>query len=298
MKLDLSKSKRALKRFEKKLGSEYVDFFVGLWDVQEDIEAVDWEPKNPEELFNAAVAGSPMFALEAPYLSSSFLYQNISKVADYIAGKIESFAAVADKIKQVAEAGDEAPELSPEALSRLFIDQSAALEGLAEVYEVELGSADFEYLRLALATVMEPTAAAAAKKLEIPTETNFTEALCPVCGSPSPIAIHKDAGSNEGSPREMWCGLCNTEYRFPRISCARCGNKRQDELTYHFAEGDDNRRIYTCDACLGTLKVVSEVRLDYIPDARAESIVMVELEEQVAEQLYGAAEAGEAESNR
>lgn len=296
--MDLSKSKKALKRYEKDLGPAYVDFFVGLWDVQEGIEAVDWEPKNPQELFDAAVDATPMFAIEAPLVTDAFLHENISKVADYIASKVESFAAVAHKIKQVAEAGDEAPALSPEALTRLFVDQSAALEGLAEIYGVEMATADFEYLRLALATAIEPTAVAAAKKLELPEETNFNEGICPVCGSPAPIAIHEDAGSNEGQPRKMWCGLCSTTYRFPRIACARCGNKRQDELTYHFAEGDDNHRVYTCNSCLGTLKVVSERRLDYMPDPRAESVAMVDLEEQVQEELYAAAEAGELETHR
>lgn len=288
--MDLTKSKKELQRHAKDLGQEYVDFFTGLWDVQESIEPLEWEPKDTQALTDAAKAGAPMFSLEAPVMTAQYLFENLAKVARYIADKVSSFDAYPRKIEQILEAGDEAPLLSTEALSSIFLDQSAAITELAEALDIETDSADFEYLRLALSAVLEPTAHAAAAKVDVPEITNFKEALCPVCGSPSPVGVHKDAGVNEGSPREMWCSLCGINYRFYRIACTRCGNKSQEELGYSFAEGDDAHRIYTCTSCLGTQKIVLETGLKYVPDPRAEGLAMVELEEQVQEALFEAAE--------
>lgn len=294
--MNLNTSKTALMRFSDTLGEPFVEFFTGLWDLEEKIEPVDWTPSDKDALRAAAVGGTPMFTIESPTMPLAKLLEDIQPIADYIASRVEGFEPVSERIAAFAVDTDAHSAISAEVLAGAFIEREALVEAFAKALDVESDSNDYHYLRLAIATVLEPTAAAAAAQLDVPTPEeleSFESAICPICGSPAAMGVLREVGPLEGSPRVMWCGSCNTNWPYPRMRCTRCGNNKQDELGYRFDEDDTNHRIYTCTHCNDVQKIVSEVKLDYILDPRAEEIAMIPLEEAVLEVLIEEAEAGE-----
>lgn len=294
--MNLTTSKTALARFTDTLGEAFVEFFTGLWDLEEKIEPVAWTPINKEALYAAAVGGTPMFEIESPVMPLEKLLTDILPIADYLASKVEGFDAVAKRLAAFAADTSAHGSISAPVLAKAFTEREDLVEAFAHVLEIEDDSDERHYLRLAIATVLEPTAAAAAAQLEIPTQEeleSFETAICPVCGSPAAMGILREVGPLEGSPRTMWCGSCSTQWPYPRMRCTRCGNIKQEEIGYRFNEDDANHRIYTCSSCNDIQKVVSEVKLDYIPDPRAEEIAMIPLEEAVIDVLIEEAEADE-----
>jgi len=109
---------------------------------------------------------------------------------------------------------------------------------------------------------------------------------CPICGHAAEVGVllnSKEEG--RGAQRMLWCAYCEHQWSYDRIRCVRCGTRSQDALSYHFDEGDIARRIYYCDDCEGTLKVLCEKNLD-VPsevDLRLEGILMAGLEQAVRE---------------
>lgn len=109
---------------------------------------------------------------------------------------------------------------------------------------------------------------------------------CPKCGHAAEMGILLDSGTDgKGSARQLWCAYCEEVWRFDRIRCTRCGTRSQDALSYHFDEADNARRIYFCEKCEGTQKVLCEkgLRNPSEVDLRLESILMTDLEQAVRE---------------
>ena len=107
---------------------------------------------------------------------------------------------------------------------------------------------------------------------------------CPNCDTPAEMGILlKESEEGKGSSRRLWCGICENCWDYERIRCTRCGTRTQQALSYHFDEGNNGRRIYFCQECEGSQKVLCEKDLkDFAKiDLRLESILMSPLEEAV-----------------
>src|SRR5262249_48658671 len=58
--------------------------------------------------------------------------------------------------------------------------------------------------------------------------------------------------------RFLRCGLCGTEWEYPRLQCPFCGTRDHQVLGYFHMEGEEAKyRAATCDACRGYVKTVS-----------------------------------------
>ncbi|MEW6182022.1 MAG: formate dehydrogenase accessory protein FdhE [Bacillota bacterium] len=82
---------------------------------------------------------------------------------------------------------------------------------------------------------------------------------CPVCGSkPNFAKLDKDGR------RYLYCGLCDTEWRFMRVACPFCGNMSPEELSfYELKEGP--YRIDVCSVCRGYVKTIDLRGLEDMP---------------------------------
>jgi hypothetical protein len=148
---------------------------------------------------------------------------------------------------------------------------------LIGVTGVDATGSDAAHLALAVVGALQPKAAKAAEGIEPPIKSSLKTGACPVCDSPAALGIMRDEGQAKGGSRELWCALCDYLWGYPRIKCARCGNVRQKELEYFFAEDDPAHRVYACHDCGGTLKVVNEAELKKPVDPRVEEIVLEDL---------------------
>jgi formate dehydrogenase maturation protein FdhE len=165
----------------------------------------------------------------------------------------------------------EAPKsITADAIDDMVVD-------LIEVTGVDATGSDAAHLALAVVGALQPKAAKAAEGVEPPAKTSLETGACPVCGSPAALGIMRDEGQAKGGSRELWCALCDYKWGYPRIKCARCGNVRQKELEFFFAEEDPAHRVYACHDCGGTLKVVNEAELGKVVDPRVEEIVLEDL---------------------
>ncbi|MCL2437718.1 MAG: formate dehydrogenase accessory protein FdhE [Coriobacteriia bacterium] len=109
---------------------------------------------------------------------------------------------------------------------------------------------------------------------------------CPTCGHAAEMGVLLDSeGEGQGSARKLWCGYCENLWEYDRIRCTRCGTRSQEALSYHFSAEDDARRVYFCEECDGTQKVLCEKSITHPAevDIRLESILMTGLEDAVRE---------------
>jgi FdhE protein len=84
--------------------------------------------------------------------------------------------------------------------------------------------------------------------------TDWHHGYCPTCGG-GPLL-----GEFRGLEQTRWlrCGLCASEWEFPRLECPFCGSGDHQLLGYFHAEGEENHyRATTCEACRGYVKMVT-----------------------------------------
>lgn len=78
---------------------------------------------------------------------------------------------------------------------------------------------------------------------------------CPRCGWPPQVALLRDDPDAKG--RELLvCGLCGTEWPFPRLRCPNCGETASDKLLFHQNEGQPYLQVAECSTCHAYLKTV------------------------------------------
>jgi FdhE protein len=83
-------------------------------------------------------------------------------------------------------------------------------------------------------------------------EEGWKEGFCPFCGGMPFLAEFR----GEEGKRFLFCGDCETEWRFSRFTCPFCKNDDQQKMGYFSAEGEDHYRVYYCENCKGYLKTV------------------------------------------
>lgn len=111
---------------------------------------------------------------------------------------------------------------------------------------------------------------AQSRELKISNAREF-KTICPYCavGCGTIAYVHGSGGLNTvnflGS-RSLVCSLCATEWRFPRLTCAHCGETKADQLLAHTAESVAHVRVDECKSCSQYMKTVDlRKRGDAIP---------------------------------
>ncbi|MCG9969340.1 formate dehydrogenase accessory protein FdhE [Pelotomaculum terephthalicicum JT] len=89
------------------------------------------------------------------------------------------------------------------------------------------------------------------KVLPLVDTEDWLKGNCPVCGGrPNFALLEKESGG-----RYLYCGLCETKWRFQRLGCPFCYSNESQFITI---EGMDKYRVYVCEECRGYIKTVDE----------------------------------------
>ena len=77
--------------------------------------------------------------------------------------------------------------------------------------------------------------------------SNYSAALCPLCGSRSQLAVLRPEG--DGGKRHLACSLCLAEWEYRRIICPVCEEVDPLKLPYYSPEDPIAVRVEACDTC-------------------------------------------------
>jgi FdhE protein len=154
-----------------------------------------------------------------------------------------------NKIAELLRDGD----LKPEPLVRLILAGNVeAVDEEARRLGVDTGLF-MTVVRLALFPLLAGLAESLAPLVK---RFDWTEGYCATCGS-WPI-LSEFRGLEQ--IRFMRCGVCATEWDFPRLKCPYCMTSEHHHLGYLRVEGEKSKyRVATCDSCRGYVKAVSTV---------------------------------------
>lgn len=85
-------------------------------------------------------------------------------------------------------------------------------------------------------------------------QTTWDQGNCPTCGSWPLLGEFRGLEQL----RFLRCGLCASEWQFPRLRCPFCDNRDHHRLGFFHIEGQENRyRAATCEQCHGYVKMVA-----------------------------------------
>lgn len=114
---------------------------------------------------------------------------------------------------------------------------------------------DAELTALVLRLTLFPTMSHAASSMaRWRSEVRWNHGVCPTCGGWPLLAEFRGLEQL----RFLRCGLCATEWEFPRLKCPFCSTQDHELLGFFHAEGEEAKyRVATCDGCLGYVKTAS-----------------------------------------
>jgi hypothetical protein len=106
--------------------------------------------------------------------------------------------------------------------------------------------------------------------------TDWTHSFCFACGSPPQLAVLRDLPDAVGH-RSLACSMCDTEWRFQRLTCPHCGETAADKLPVHTAESIAHVRVDACTTCSRYIKTV-DLRKDGNAVPLIDELAAVELD--------------------
>lgn len=118
----------------------------------------------------------------------------------------------------------------------------------AEVPMTNLAGIDY----LALEAIKPWLEFCASALLDTVRERTWSYEYCPVCGG-SPMIGEL---SEEEGRRLLYCALCGTQWRHPRLQCVFCGEADHNKLSYLSVEQEIRNRLDVCKSCKRYIKIV------------------------------------------
>ena len=146
------------------------------------------------------------------------------------------------------------PRLKPEAASKFADDILANKVGYVKEF-ARSGDFNEETIFFFLLSLIVPFFQAQAEYYKgVIKESGWQKGSCPFCGSPPRHARLE----GKDSQRFLYCPLCRSQWRFPRMKCPFCDNAQHDKLRYFFAGEDKGHRVDVCDVCKHYIKTTIE----------------------------------------
>lgn len=109
-------------------------------------------------------------------------------------------------------------------------------------------------------TAITPSIVSAGEKLflALPQEHTWTLGHCPVCGSlPYISSLQGKAGA-----RHLHCSFCHTDFRFLRMVCPFCNEKKQASFEYFTVKEHPGFRVDVCKTCNMYTKTIDFREMD------------------------------------
>jgi len=105
-------------------------------------------------------------------------------------------------------------------------------------------------------------------------EVGWQKGICPFCGSlPRYARFDKEDGR-----RILFCPLCHSQWRFPRLLCPFCLNSAQPKLSYIYMGKDRAHRADVCNNCKQYIKTTDERALGRKVIPQVEEVITIPLD--------------------
>jgi FdhE protein len=146
--------------------------------------------------------------------------------------------------------------LSEDAAAMLEIDRARWAE-LFDEYLAEqraVASDQHSATDFVLEAIAQPFAEATAIPRRTSAPAGTPSKRCPICSGRAVAGLLRERG--HGAGRALVCGLCWTEWDFPRVSCPACQEGRFDALPVYAADEFAHVRIDACDSCRTYVKTI------------------------------------------
>ncbi len=187
----------------------------------------------------------PLAAICPPQVKTEDFFTTMKQVAGVIK---EHLPELAVEVKQIESALPVAPSDREEFAARAFIPG----ENLLSHLKIDLSPETFGFL---LNHTTRPYLRQYANNVKaIFDSETWMRGSCPVCGAKPVLALLE----KESGKRYLYCGLCETKWRFYRLGCPHCASKESQFFT---VEGMGKYRVYYCDKCLGYIKTVDGAKM-------------------------------------
>jgi FdhE protein len=135
-------------------------------------------------------------------------------------------------------------------------------------------------LRLTLFPLLCQVSSALANLL---TGQRWERGYCPICGSWPLLGEFRGLEQT----RLLRCGLCASEWEFPRLRCPFCGTADHRQLGYFHAESEEGKyRASTCEVCRGYIKMISSLTAFTPPKLLVEDLATTHLDLVAADRGY------------
>jgi FdhE protein len=218
-------------------------------------EDVKFPNLSPARVTTKLAEGIPLLRGESVFFDAKSLHQRAVKIGTILLrlGQNDRMADLADALRSGRlSVADLAPAVlagTPEAVKSAADQLGIETEVTANIVRFTL----FPSL-VALNAALAPSR----------TGLSWSRGYCPNCGSWPLLAEFR------GLEQDRWlrCGLCASEWAFPRLACPFCDNRDHHTLEFVHVEGEEARyRAATCGICRGyvktlaTLGVLSPLRL-------------------------------------
>ncbi|MDH4140441.1 MAG: formate dehydrogenase accessory protein FdhE [Coriobacteriia bacterium] len=262
-------------------GQARLRFAEKVWAVQDDIaQSSDaGDDIDAEQAKDCLATGQPLFLLARPNMQIEAFADAAHRIAEVVAaeaGLPEEAGAALRELDFATLATQEQLDAALEDVDAFVADASEAASAASE------GSLTPEMVRFVVASALTPLlrrrSAEALAALEAFDWRTWSSGSCPVCGAPAAIGRVLDEGELKGGRRVLWCSLCDAEWEYDRVRCARCGTRNHSKLHYMMNEEDHGHRVHACEDCQGYIKVAFERDLGLAAIPRVEDVATLELD--------------------
>lgn len=225
-----------------------IAFYQELLSITPDDGTVRVTPPGPEEK-EQWEAGVPLLLVAPPSVDAASFFAVLRRVADIA---VKHNPGLAQDVMPVLEALPDNPVEQELFIASVLSREGTRLEQLARDAHLPREAMGF-LVNHALKPIMRAYAAEAVKWSD--TE-RWRHGICPVCGGrPSLAILEKEVGR-----RYLYCGLCDTRWRYKRLGCPFCDTEAPHGQEFFTLEGNERYRIYVCNTCRGYLKTIDERR--------------------------------------
>lgn len=240
-------------------------FHLEILDSDECFPSLDWPVQLTAKQVEQWHKGQPVLTIVSPLIDQNVFYKRFLEVARACLKRQPVSQVVSESlIKNINNFSKK---------DRIELMKSA-LQGVQRTQWLKKLGLSVEVFDFLMKTTLKPFLTLYSKNIMRQFKPDeWLHGYCPVCGEEPVMA--KLTGEN--GQRQLYCGLCETEWQYYRIGCPFCGNQDPSTLSFISAEVVEQYRVYLCEQCKSYLKTVDE-RICGEVDLFCEDIATVDLD--------------------
>ncbi|WP_333871105.1 formate dehydrogenase accessory protein FdhE [Desulforamulus putei] len=242
------------------------NFYLEVMELESDTEALEWKVVLDPQQVKQWEQGKAALAVAPPEIDWEKVFDRFLSVARSCQQWQAGPQPVSDAFLKSLENLDESQR-------KEFITSLFKVDGQMGKWARELG-VPVDLLDFIALVTFRPFFKTYGQAVLAQVQLNdWMHSHCPVCGDLPTMA--KLAGK-EGY-RKLYCGRCETEWRYRRIGCPYCKDDNASQASFITLEDSKQYRIYLCERCKSYLKTVDE-RVCGEVDLFCEDLATVELD--------------------